>query len=100
MRPDSRGAIIFGLLLVVVAFCVVVALVYPKHEPAPVEAAMTLEEGKEIATALNHRMWPNGAIIHKRLGNGWVCVEIDGHHLLVLSRGISSFGVAVDSCEK
>ena len=96
MGSDGRGAIIFWMLVAI--FCVVVVSVYPKQEPTSVEPTVSLAAGKEIATALNHHVWPDGAIIHKRLGNGWVCVEIDGHHLLVHNRGNSTFGVAVDSC--
>ena len=96
MRSVSRGGIICWIL--VVMFGLIIAVVIPRLEPTAVESTMTLEEGKEIATALNQYVWPDGAIIHKRLGNGWVCVEIDGHHLLVHNRGNSTFGVAVDSC--
>lgn len=99
MSNERSIRILWGSVVVVVVG-VIMATIQLNREPSTPTITMTIAEGKEIAVVLNHSVWPDGAIIHKRLGNGWVCVEIDGHHLLVLSRGISSFGVAVDSCEK
>ncbi len=92
---NKIGNIIFIVAVMIAMVVGLTALSQSASEPS----TMTSDGGKEIATAGSY-MWPEGAIIHKRLNNGWVCVEIDGHHLLVLSRGNSSFGVAVDDCEK
>lgn len=88
--------VIIGLALVA-AFVGLLVSITPTPDSSA-KPTMTLEERKEIATALNHYMWPDGTIIHKRLDNGWVCVEIDKHHLLVYTGGKSGFGVAADSC--
>lgn len=87
---------IAGLALVIALVGGIIAITSTTEDLSA--TGMTVSEGKEIATTLNHYIWPDGTIIHKELDNGWVCVEIDKHHLLVYTGGKSGFGVAVDSC--
>lgn len=92
MGSDSCGIIIFWILIVM--FGLIIAVVYPNAEPALVTRA----DQKQVATAGSYA-WPEGAIIHKQYGNSWYCVEIDGHHLVVRSRGGDSIAASVVSCE-
>lgn len=93
MGSDSRGIIIFWIL--VVMFGLILAVVYPDAEPA----LITRIDQKQVATTGSYA-WPEGAIIHKQYGNSWYCVEIDGHHLVVRSRGGDSIAASVDSCKE
>lgn len=97
----KTGRVVIIVASIVAFVGVIIAITHPPGDwtgQPIVSLAAEKEMAKSIAT-MNHQVWPDGTIIHKRLGNGWSCVEIDGHRLLVLNRGRSSFGVAVNSCE-
>lgn len=92
MRSESYGV---ALIWVIVAILFGISIfVISGNEPALVTRA----DQKQVATSGSYA-WPEGAIIHKQYGNSWYCVEIDGHYLIVRSRGNDSVAASVNSCE-
>ncbi|KKN02134.1 hypothetical protein LCGC14_1120870 [marine sediment metagenome] len=89
----SNHLLIGSIVTVLVAIGFLVSM--QEREPTLV----TRIDQKQVATAGSYA-WPEGAIIHKQYGNSWYCVEIDGHHLVVRSRGNDSVAASVSSCEE
>lgn len=92
MNPESYGVASFWAVVAIISG--VLIFVIPDREPTLV----TRIDQKQVATAGSYA-WPEGAIIHKQYGNSWYCVEIDGHYLIVRSRGQDSIAASVSSCE-
>jgi len=70
MMSNERSTRILWGSVVVVVVGGIMAAIQLNREPSIPTITMTIIEGREIATALNHYVWPDGAIIHKRLGIG------------------------------